>query len=226
MTQYSVKIPIERRRFVEGRLDIPDQYAGPERTGVLMAHGAANDMHEPLLLHLAEGLSRAGCLALRFNFPYRTEGRQRPDSQRVLESAWLETVKWLRNQTEFPLDRLVAGGKSMGARVVSQLAGAGRLEAEGFAFWGYPLHPPGRKHQLRDAHLDLIQKPLLFVTGTRDTFCDMALLKGVVRRLGRQATLEIVDGGDHSFRLPKSEASSQQDVYAHILARTLRWLGL
>jgi predicted alpha/beta-hydrolase family hydrolase len=136
---------------------------------------------------------------LRFNFPYRTEGRQRPDSQRVLESAWLETVKWLRNQTEFPLDRLVAGGKSMGARVVSQLAGAGRLEAEGFAFWGYPLHPPGRKNQLRDAHLDLIQKPLLFVTGTRDTFCDMALLKGVVSRLGRQATLEIVEGGDHSF---------------------------
>jgi hypothetical protein len=54
----------------------------------------------------------------------------------------------------------------------------------------------------------------------------MALLKGVVRRLGRQATLEIVEGGDHSFRLPKSEASSQQDVYAHILTRTLRWLGL
>ena len=112
MTQYSVKIPIERQRFVEGRLDIPDQYAGPQRTGVMIAHGAANDMHEPLLLHLAEGLSQAGCLALRFNFPYRTEGRQRPDSQRVLESAWLETVKWLRNQTEFPLDRLVAGGKS------------------------------------------------------------------------------------------------------------------
>ena len=136
MTQYSIKIPIERQRFVEGRLDIPDPYAGPLRIGVIMAHGAANDMHEPLLLHLAEGLCQAGCLALRFNFPYRTEGRQRPDSQRVLESAWLETVKWLRNQKEFPLDRLVAGGKSMGARVVSQLAGAGRLEAEAFCFLG------------------------------------------------------------------------------------------
>jgi hypothetical protein len=54
----------------------------------------------------------------------------------------------------------------------------------------------------------------------------MALLKGVVSRLGRQATLEIVEDGDHSFRLPKSAEISQQDVYDHILARTINWLGL
>jgi len=226
MSKYSVKIPIERQRFVEGRLDVPEQYAGPRPTGVIMAHGAANDMHEPLLLHLAQGLCQAGYASLRFNFPYRTEGRQRPDSQRVLESAWLETVKWLRNQKDFPMDRVVVGGKSMGARVVSQLAGAGRLEAEGFAFWGYPLHPPGRKNQLRDGHFDPIQKPMLFVTGTRDTFCDMSLLQGVVARLGSLATLEVIEGGDHSFRLPKSSETPQQDVYNSILARTVSWLGL
>jgi len=226
MSKYSVKIPIERQRFVEGRLDIPEDYAGTRRTAVIMAHGAANDMHEPLLHHLAQGLCRAGYAALRFNFPYRTEGRQRPDSQRVLESAWMETVKWLRNQKDFPMDRVVVGGKSMGARVVSQLAGAGRLEAEGFAFWGYPLHPPGRKNQLRDSHFDQIQNPMLFVTGTRDTFCDMALLEGVVARLGDQATLEVVEDGDHSFRLPKSSETPSQDVYNSILARTLSWLDL
>lgn len=226
MPKYSVKVPIERQRFVEGRLNIPEQYAGPRPTAVIMAHGAANDMNEPLLRHLSQGLCRAGYAALRFNFPYRTEGRQRPDSQRVLESAWLETVKWLRNQKDFPVDRVVVGGKSMGARVVSQLAGAGRLEAEGFAFWGYPLHPPGRKNQLRDGHFDHIQNPMLFVTGTRDTFCDMSLLRGVVARLGDQATLEVVEDGDHSFRLPKSSETPQQDVYNTILARTIDWLCL
>jgi uncharacterized protein len=225
MPKYSVKIPIERQRFVEGRLDVPEQYAGPRRTAVIMAHGAANDMNEPLLCHLAKGLCRAGYAALRFNFPYRTEGRQRPDSQRVLESAWLETEKWLRNQKEFPMERVVLGGKSMGARVVAQLAGAGRIEAEGFTFWGYPLHPPGRKNQLRDGHFDHIQNPMLFVTGTRDTFCDMSLLQGVVARLGDQATLEVVEDGDHSFRLPKSSETPQQDVYNFILARTTNWLG-
>jgi len=226
MTMQRVRIPLERRRFVEGCLEIPAQYAGSRRMGVVMAHGAANDMHEPLLKHLAAGLCRAGCLAMRFNFPYRVEGRKNPDSQRVLELAWLETIGWLRTQTDFPVDRLVAGGKSMGARVAAQLAGAGRLEAAGFAFWGYPLHPPGRKNQVRDAHLDPIRKPMLFVTGTRDPFCDLGLIEGVVARLGSRATLEIVEDGDHSFRLPKTSATPQQQIYDHILARTIDWLGI
>ena len=226
MPKYSVRIPIERQRFVEGRIDTPDDDAGNRRTAVVMAHGAGNDMHEPLLQHLAQGLCRAGCLAMRFNFPYRTEGRQRPDAQRVLESAWLDTVGWLRKQRKFPLDRLVAGGKSIGARVASQLAGAGRLEADGLAFWGYPLHPPGRKSQLRDDHLDQIDQDMLFVTGTRDAFCDMALLEGVVERLGSRATLEVIEDGDHSFRLPKSSETPQQDIYEHILSRTVDWLDL
>ncbi|MGD9332930.1 MAG: dienelactone hydrolase family protein [Desulfobacterales bacterium] len=225
MPKYSVRIPIERQRFVEGRLDIPDNDAGAKHSAVIMAHGAANDMHEPLLQHLAQGLCRAGFLSMRFNFPYRTEGRQRPDAQRVLESAWLDTVGWLRKQNKFPLDRVVVGGKSMGARVASQLAGAGKLEADGYAFWGYPLHPPGRKNQLRDAHLDGIRQSILFVSGTRDTFCDMSLLQGVVARLGRRATLEIVENGDHSFRLPKSSDTPQLTVYDHILSRTLNWLN-
>ena len=224
MNKYQVRIPIERQRFVEGRLDIPDQPRGRGHTAVVMAHGAGNDMNEPLLQYLADGLCAAGFLSLRFNFPYRTEGRKRPDSQRILESAWLETVSWLQSQGDFPVERLVAGGKSMGARVVSQLAGAGRLEADRFAFWGYPLHPPGRKSQMRDAHLDPIQSPMLFVTGTRDAFCDLDLMRGVIDRLGKRAALEIIADGDHSFRLPKSSETRQEDVYAHILARTIAWL--
>lgn len=224
MPKYTIRIPIEKKRFVEGRLDIPDTHADSGRTAVIMAHGAANDMHEPLLRHLATGLCQAGYLSMRFNFPYRTEGRKRPDSQRVLESAWMEAVAWMRGQEQFPVDRLVAGGKSMGARVAAQLAGAGRLAVERLAFWGYPLHPPGRKGQLRDAHLDQIHKPMLFVTGTRDTFCDLSLLEGVLTRLGSRAKLEIVEGGDHSFRLPKDAETRQQAVYDHILARTLGWL--
>jgi predicted alpha/beta-hydrolase family hydrolase len=136
----------------------------------------------------------------------------------------LETVNWLINQADFPVARVVAGGKSMGARVASQLGGADRLAADRFAFWGYPLHPPGRKSQMRDGHLDPIRKPMLFVTGTRDAFCDMTLLRKVIDRLGKRATLEIVEDGDHSFRLPKASETRQEDVFAHILERTLVWL--
>ena len=112
----------------------------------------------------------------------------------------------------------------MGARVVSQLAGAGKLQAAGFLFWGYPLHAPGKKHQLRDAHLDAITAPMLFVAGTRDPFCDLALIQPVVERFKDRATLEIIADGDHSFRVPRASGKDQESVYADILARSVQWL--
>ena len=223
MPTESIRIPLEKERFMEGLLDLPER-ADARRTAVIMAHGAANDMQEPLLRHLAAGLCRAGVAVLRFNFPYRSEGRKNPDAQGVLEAAWLAAAAWLRGRDTPAVDRLVGGGKSMGARVVSQLAGSGRLAVDGLAFWGYPLHAPGKKHRTRDDHLDAIQSPMLFVSGTRDPFCDLALLERVLERLGSRAVLEIIEGGDHSFRLPKDAAERQQAVYEHILECTRDWL--
>ena len=105
-----------------------------------------------------------------------------------------------------------------------KVAGADKLQAAGFLFWGYPLHAPGKKQQLRDAHLDAIAAPMLFVAGTRDPFCDLALLQPVVDRLKPRATLEIITDGDHSFRVPRASAKRQEAVYADIRERSLNWL--
>ncbi len=220
----SVKIEIEPGRAVEGLIDAPPGGIAADRSAILMAHGAGNDMHEALLAHLAQGLAARGHWVLRFNFPYRSEGRPRPDGQRVLERTWLAAVGWALNETGLSPEHLMAGGKSMGARVVSQLAGADKLQAAGFLFWGYPLHAPGKKQQLRDAHLDAIDAPMLFVAGTRDPFCDLALIQPVVDRLKPRATLEIIADGDHSFRVPRASSKRQEAVYADILERSLNWL--
>ena len=226
MTQtQSVNIEIEPGRAVDGLIDAPSDGIAADRCAVLMAHGAGNDMHEALLTHLAQGLADRGHWVLRFNFPYRSEGRPRPDGQRVLERTWLAALAWACDTTGLPAERFMAGGKSMGARVVSQLAGAGKLRAAGFLFWGYPLHAPGKKQQLRDAHLDAIAGPMLFVAGTRDPFCDLALIQPVVERLKDRATLEIIADGDHSFRVPRASAERQEAVYNDILERTLNWLN-
>ena len=42
---------------------------------------------------------------------------------------------------------------------------------------------------------------MLFIQGTADTLADLALIRGVVRRLGPRAKLHLVEGGDHSFRV-------------------------
>lgn len=76
----------------------------------------------------------------------------------------------------------------------------------------------------RDSHFDQIKTPMLFFAGTRDSLCDLAALNRVLERLSASWELQIVEGGDHSFRLPKSEGRSQEEVYEEILQKTLAWL--
>ena len=60
---------------------------------------------------------------------------------------------------------LFIGGKSMGGRIASHIASQGCPGLSGVFFLGYPLHPPGAPEKRRDAHLPLIQEPMLFVQG-------------------------------------------------------------
>lgn len=59
--------------------------------------------------------------------------------------------------------------------------------------------------------------PMLFFAGTRDTLCDLNFLKPVLDRLQAPWDLEVIEGGDHSFKVPKSHPISQQDTYQLIL---------
>jgi len=53
--------------------------------GVLvLAHGAKNNMDQPLLKGLHERLARAGLVTVRFNFPYTEAGRKWPDPDATL----------------------------------------------------------------------------------------------------------------------------------------------
>src|SRR5207247_7660290 len=71
-------------------------------------------------------------------------------------------------------DPLVTGVQTcalpiLGGRMASMAVAEG-MPAEGLVFLAYPLHPPGRPEKIRDARLDAIAVPMLFVQGTRDPF--------------------------------------------------------
>jgi len=72
----------------------------------------------------------------------------------------------------------------------------------GLVFFGYPLHPPNKPQQRRDAHLPAIDVPMLFVHGERDPFGTPDEMRALVSGLPR-ATLRMVAGGDHSLAAPK-----------------------
>jgi len=224
MTVRKVAISIGENETISGILSLPEDYEKGLLTCVAIAHGAANDMENPLIVYLADGLAGEGFATLRFNFSYRERGRKTPDSQAKLLHTWGCVYRFLMEEAGLRPDRFVAAGKSMGGRVASQMVAEGRLSADRLLFLGYPLHLPGKKEQLRDAHLYKISVPMLFFAGTRDAFCDLVQLKGVLGKLAASWDLEVVEGGDHSFHLPKSSETEEVEVFERILNRTVNWL--
>jgi len=224
MPRERISIPVGDGESVSSVLEFPLENVSGEGIAVILAHGAGNDMDHPLIVTMSEGLARAGCVTLRFNFLYREKGRRAPDPQETLARTWLAVYRFLLTDRRCPSGGIVAAGKSMGGRVASEMVADGVLPVSRLIFLGYPLHRPGKKQELRDAHLHGIRIPMLFFAGTRDPLCDLTRLGEVISQLSAPADLEVIEGGDHSFRLRKGAPITQQDVYAAILHATLKWL--
>jgi predicted alpha/beta-hydrolase family hydrolase len=187
----------------------------------VLGHGAGGDRRTRMLVELAETLAGSGRQAVLYNFPYSDRGRGGPDPPDVLERAARAVGDHAR--AELGARTVVLGGKSMGGRIASQAVAKG-APAEGLVFLGYPLHPPGRPDTLRDRHLPEIAVPMLFVQGTRDAFARWDLIEPLVARLSPRASLHRVEGGDHSFGVPKRAGRSAADVQRDIFDAILRWL--
>ena len=65
---------------------------------------------------------------------------------------------------------------------------------------------------------------MLFFAGTRDSLCNLEKLTGVLNKLSAPWELNIIEGGDHSFRTPKSMGLSETEVYSHLMFNTIEWL--
>ncbi len=196
-------------------------------TVLVLAHGAGGDMHHALLVAVAERCAADGAIVVRVNFPYTTAGRRAPDRMPVLERTLHDVVAWVRRQRTWRARRVVVGGKSMGGRAASRCVAAegdARLAADGLVLLGYPLHPSGETATLRVEHLAAIPVPSLFVQGTRDTLCDLALLLPALAAVDAPVSLHIVHGGDHSFHVPVRTCRGDEEVYAEIAAAVSAWV--
>lgn len=188
----------------------------------VLAHGAGAGMRHPFMEGVAAALAERRVATLRYQFPYMEAGRKRPDAPGRLEA----TVKAaVRTGIETAGGRpLIAGGKSLGGRMTSRVAAKGQLEGvEGLVFLGFPLHAPNKPSNDRAAHLGDVPVPMLFLQGTRDALADLALLTPVCETLGSRATLHVVEGGDHGFKVPKRSGRSDADVLAELGDAVARW---
>ncbi|HOJ15165.1 MAG TPA: dienelactone hydrolase family protein [Deltaproteobacteria bacterium] len=219
-----VFVPGQYGEKITTLVSMPDDYQSGTKPAVILAHGAGNDMFHPLLVHMAHLLENSGYLTVRFNFPFRDRGRRNPDSDEALMASWMSVFSYFRDHPLYQCARIVAAGKSLGGRVALQASAAGLIDPTGLVFFGYPLHPPGKKDILRDAPLHRVQAPMLFFAGSSDPFCDTGILRDVLGRVNAPWSLEVIEGADHSFKVPKDSALTGEQVFARILGVTLHWL--
>jgi uncharacterized protein len=204
---------------ISGLLDAP---ASPEACYVF-AHGAGAGMHHSFIAAMASGLTERRIAVLRFQFPYMEHGSKRPDSPKVAHAAVRAAVREAAKR--LPNVPLFAGGKSYGGRMTSQAQAAEPLaDVRGLVFVGFPLHPAGKPSIERADHLSDVRVPMLFLQGTRDTLADLDLIRAVAVKLGKLATLRVIEGADHSFHVLASSGRNDPEVRAELLDTMARWM--
>jgi predicted alpha/beta-hydrolase family hydrolase len=145
-------------------------------------------------------------------------GRRAPDRTPVLEATWLAVINRLQKSDRL----LIVGGRSIGGRIASHVVAEGALVA-GLALFAYPLHPPGRPENRRDAHLPSIAVPTLFCSGTRDAFGSPEELARAVATV-KDARLHLLDGADHGFSVMKASGRTREEVWREAVATLVSFI--
>jgi uncharacterized protein len=192
-----------------------------------LAHGAGGNQTSKFMVDFAQALAARGIDTITFNFLYSEAGRGLPDRNDKLETCYRKIIEaYHKGALGKNVDnKLVIGGKSMGGRIASQVAARNADDIAGLVLLGYPLHPPGRPDKLRSKHLPDIKVPMLFVQGSRDAFGTPEELQPIIKNLKARADLCVVEGGDHSFKVPKRGSPPQDSVDKGILDQIESWLG-
>jgi predicted alpha/beta-hydrolase family hydrolase len=192
------------------------------RAMFVFAHGAGANMRHSFMEAVAGRLAAAGIATFRYNFPYMEAGRGGPNPAPVL----VKTVRSAVSEAArlAPGLPLLAGGKSMGGRMTSSAAAAEPLPGVlGLAFFGFPLHAPGKVSADRGAHLIEVRLPMLFLQGTRDKLASLDLLRPLLAQVKPPPTLHVVEDADHGFHVPKRSGRSDEDVLDELVATFAAW---
>jgi len=198
--------------------------APPAGATAIVAHGAGAGQHSPFMVAFATALADLGFDAVTFNFLYTEQKRRLPDRAPVLEATYAAVIAEAKRRIPSADQWLFIGGKSMGGRMATQLAASDpALPVAGLVLLGYPLHPPGQPQKRRDAHLPSIHKPMLVIQGSRDTFGTPEELQPVLDALAPPASLHVVEGGDHSFKVSRS-GGRQAAIDAAVRQTAADWM--
>jgi predicted alpha/beta-hydrolase family hydrolase len=184
---------------------------------ILFAPGAGAPSSHPWMQNWKSRLSEIGDVE-SFDYDYMREGRKRPDPLPQLVAAHRKALSQAREGHSAAATILI--GKSMGGRVGCHLSLEEKVD--GLICLGYPLCAMGDRAKLRDEVLRALNTPILFVQGTRDSLCPLDLLERVGTEMKAPNFLHVVEGGDHSLRVPKRELEQAGETQSGIDQKILK----
>jgi predicted alpha/beta-hydrolase family hydrolase len=146
-----VKLPGKRfeGELIRGCLHEPTT---PSGDALAITLGAGSNCDAPLLIAIAEAFTSAGFHVLRFDLPYRQQGKTTPP----FPAQQGKDREGIRRATEALREavlrevgaglRVILGGHSYGGRQATMAAAEDSRIADALLLLSYPLHPP-RKPQ-------------------------------------------------------------------------------
>ncbi len=214
-----LRIVIDDALSVSALLRVPAE----PLAGYVFGHGAGAGMAHTFMAAFANGLAERGIATLRYQFPYMEQGSKRPDAPKVAHA----TVRAAVAEAALRLAGapLFAGGKSFGGRMTSQAQALLPLPGvRGLVFVGFPLHPAGKPSDDRAQHLFDVDRPMLFLQGSRDELAALELLQPLLQRLGERATLALFDDADHAFHVRARSGRTDAQTLDAMLDAMVGWV--
>ncbi|HXF00176.1 MAG TPA: alpha/beta family hydrolase [Solirubrobacterales bacterium] len=145
--------------------------AGQAKAALVLGHGAGGGVTSPDLLAAKDVAVSEDVSVALVEQPYRVAGRRSPPAASRLDAAWTAVLDELL-AGELRGLALIAGGRSLGARVACRTADA--TGATAVLCLAFPLQPPARRSgdpsPSRLHELDQLTVPTLVVQGERDRF--------------------------------------------------------
>jgi uncharacterized protein len=189
---------------------------GRPRASLVLGHGVGRGVDSPDLVAIAEALPDDGIEVVLVEQPWRVAGRRLGGAASTLDRAWVTCVRDLRSRG-IGTKRLVAGGRSTGARVACRTVA--EVEPAALLLLAFPLHPARRTSvsgpapsRLPELILAAREVPSVIVQGTRDGLGSPGeIAVGLAEESVTARVVPIVDA-DHSFHVPARAQTTTQDA--------------
>jgi len=175
----------------------------------VLTHGASSNRNAPLLVALERVLAKAGMAVFRYDLPFRQArpyGPPRPNEATRDREGLREAVQKQRKDWA---GAVWLGGHSYGGRQASMLAAEEPSLVDGLLLLSYPLHPPGKPNQPRTQHLSQIQKPAIFVHGSKDPFGSEPEMRAAIALIPSRTCLLELENAGHDLGRDKDAVASK-----------------